>query len=82
MADNSAHYKRLTDRFEERAKLLVAAGFKYELLQDVGYDCAVYTRPRLSNPGGRAKLPQTIQSAFVMNADDICWHDEMDRLDS
>lgn len=70
-ADRNAHYGTLNVRFDARAAQLRGLGYRYERLE--AYDVAVFTKVA----AGRRK---SIAAGSVMNADEVVWQDDLERL--
>jgi hypothetical protein len=74
-SERNEHYGRLNDRFDGRAARLRKMGFVYEHVTGVDYDLGVFVRRR---PGFRKA--DVIAAAFVMNADEVVWTDQVRRV--
>lgn len=72
----NAHYGRLNERFDERAKVLYGLGFQYQSLD--GYNIAIFTRKHPYRYGQQESLP----AAFVLSADSLVWTDRLRELQS
>jgi hypothetical protein len=73
-AEKNDHYGMLNTRFDDRAGVLLGMGFKYVRCPE--NDTASFVRPAPYHPGRK----DTVQTAFVMHADDLCWADRIDEL--
>lgn len=65
-------YGEMNDRFDERARLLVSMGFKYERIE--AYDIAIFVKRVIG-----MRKPITIQTAAVCHATDEAWEDILKR---
>lgn len=65
------YYGKLNRRFDERADVLRALGFKYERLEE--YDTALFVlRDRLR------RKPVSVHPSFLHHADDRAWLDRLE----
>lgn len=71
-AEKNEHYRILNERFDARAAEMRAKGFKYERIEAM--NIAVFTKIRASRP-------MCVPATLVMNADEIVWVDELERID-